>query len=740
MTLLDKDSNQETGTTSQGRRWVKIVVIFFSILSIAIISGLYWRLPLTNVALHKGLSWAGLPHATLNVNAFSASRLRITDIHLSAELKIKSAVVEFNYQRLPGNPITGIILEGVRGDLTSKEQILRNLLNSASEEETTANLPSSTLPSPASLQALLKRAPALPAVTIKDLSLRYTLADSTVITKGTAQAGAKRDGSYAAHVSLKSSGTFEGKPHRLSFEAKARLVSGMLTTNMSAKTADGFISGALSGHTIIASDQLTMNGEIALKTNTLSSASATLEKTKVTGAYRLIQKNNTLSLTFPNALQIGAIGLNLKGTPERQLDIEPFKLHLTGAANIGKSIKAEFKIPNVFISENNRSGNIDDLAISVQHSDAGIEGKIQGTASALNADKPFVQPLLLQAAFSLKKNHLTFGATATMPGSSLVSAKGSHDLSTGAGTAFVSLPSLQMTSDGAVFRALAPFLPNYKVSSGSLQAKTKVTWNDKGFSGAAAANIQDISIVDNTSGMSIDGLTADISFKEIMPLRTHPSQTVTIKKIMAGAPLDNLALRFALVEGTAPKIPALKIESFNFQFASGQISVAPTVVDTEAASSHVAIKVRNIDLSALFDTIGLKDVSGTGRLSGVIPITMAGETVSIRGGRLAAAGPGVLRIVSETVKQTLAQGGPEVALMLSALEDFHYKKLSLKIGKKATGRGRIVLHTKGQNPAVRNGQPFIINLNLSGNVDRIAAVAAQAFQLPSAVVRAMLPK
>ena len=93
MTLLDKDSNQETGTTSQGRRWVKIVVIFFSILSIAIISGLYWRLPLTNVALHKGLSWAGLPHATLNVNAFSASRLRITDIHLSPELKIKSILL-----------------------------------------------------------------------------------------------------------------------------------------------------------------------------------------------------------------------------------------------------------------------------------------------------------------------------------------------------------------------------------------------------------------------------------------------------------------------------------------------------------------------------------------------------------------------------------------------------------------------------------------------------------------------
>jgi hypothetical protein len=37
------------------------------------------------------------------------------------------------------------------------------------------------------------------------------------------------------------------------------------------------------------------------------------------------------------------------------------------------------------------------------------------------------------------------------------------------------------------------------------------------------------------------------------------------------------------------------------------------------------------------------------------------------------------------------------------------------------------------------GQPFIINVNVSGNVDQLAAIAAQLLELPRAVLRSMVP-
>ena len=58
---------------------------------------------------------------------------------------------------------------------------------------------------------------------------------------------------------------------------------------------------------------------------------------------------------------------------------------------------------------------------------------------------------------------------------------------------------------------------------------------------------------------------------------------------------------------------------------------------------------------------------------------------------------------------------------------------------RSSDKGRLMLRTRGRNPAVRDGRPFIINLNVTGNVDRLAAVAAQALQLPSTLVRTIVP-
>jgi len=85
-------------------------------------------MPLTSTLLHKALERAGLPQATLTVDAFSASQLRLTDIHLSSELTIKRAEIHFDYVRLPGNLITTITLSKIRDDLTSNEKTIRRLL------------------------------------------------------------------------------------------------------------------------------------------------------------------------------------------------------------------------------------------------------------------------------------------------------------------------------------------------------------------------------------------------------------------------------------------------------------------------------------------------------------------------------------------------------------------------------------------------------------------------------------
>jgi hypothetical protein len=198
-------------------------------------------------------------------------------------------------------------------------------------------------------------------------------------------------------------------------------------------------------------------------------------------------------------------------------------------------------------------------------------------------------------------------------------------------------------------------------------------------------------------------------------------------------------LRFAVGEGAAPEAPAVRLETLTAGFAGGKMAVPPTVIDTGEGTNRARIEVADVDLAILLGLFGLQDVSGTGRLSGAIPLVRAGNAVAIDGGRLAAEGPGVLRIRSEAAKAALAGGGEDVALMLSALEDFRYESLTVEIGKALAGPGRLILRTRGHNPAVGAGQPFIINVNVSGNVDQLAAIAAQLLELPRAVLRSMVP-
>jgi hypothetical protein len=131
-------------------------------------------------------------------------------------------------------------------------------------------------------------------------------------------------------------------------------------------------------------------------------------------------------------------------------------------------------------------------------------------------------------------------------------------------------------------------------------------------------------------------------------------------------------------------------------------------------------------------------VSGEGRIDGRIPLVLSGESVAIDSGRLEAEGGGVLRIASHDAAAALAQGGADANLLLQALADFHYERLSLSIDKPLRGESRLTLHTLGHNPAVLDGHPFQINVTVTTNLDKILDVVASGGRLSQDIIRAIV--
>lgn len=556
---------------------------------------------------------------------------------------------------------------------------------------------------------------------------------------------------------------------------------------------DGTVTAVLRGLPG-ADGRLQADGNLSLRARRAGTADVTVKNASLGGTYRLLREENALTVYFPEGLRAaaaqvstkdgavsvtpvkillnaehiripaavpgeprrvdarlrlnaGAMRLEVAGQPDgKSISIAPLALRLSGTADERGSVEARIQAPRVSVTEKTKMGVIDGLDIALRQTSGGLTGKLSGQVSAQDIGKPLLLPTPLDSTLSIKQQTVSFDAKATLPGANTATAKGRHNLSTGRGSAVLAVPAFRMTPGGGEFRALAPSISGsasasgIDIQSGTVSADARLVWNKKSIHATGTVAIENINFADPSSGTSVEGLTANIRLDQIIPPRTPAGQTIRIKRIGAGVALNDLLLRFALIEGTTAAIPAVQIDTFRTAFAGGILSIAPTVLDSEAGASQATIKVERVDLATLLSAVGLENISGTGRLSGIIPVSTAGAAVGITGGRLATSEPGVLRIRSEAAKRALAQGGKEVTLMLSALEDFRYETLTLEIEKETAGEGCVILRTRGQNPAVRDGQPFVINLTLSGNVNGLAAVLAQALELPGGIVRTMLAR
>jgi hypothetical protein len=125
-------------------------------------------------------------------------------------------------------------------------------------------------------------------------------------------------------------------------------------------------------------------------------------------------------------------------------------------------------------------------------------------------------------------------------------------------------------------------------------------------------------------------------------------------------------------------------------------------------------------------------VSGTGTVSGRIPVEIRGDTVAVRDGRLAATGAGSLHYRPDRPPAGFdAQAGTE--LLLQALTDFRYDSLMLRLDGTAGGELTARIGIRGANPDFYGGYPVSLNLDVSGALDTILRQGIRTYRIPDAV-------
>lgn len=141
-------------------------------------------------------------------------------------------------------------------------------------------------------------------------------------------------------------------------------------------------------------------------------------------------------------------------------------------------------------------------------------------------------------------------------------------------------------------------------------------------------------------------------------------------------------------------------------------------VDLSALGQGQMLKLEGLSLEAILQAYPAEGLTGTGIIDGSLPLRLEQGKLNIHGGQLAAREPGVLQFRSEKIR-SLGQSNPAMQLVATAIDDFRYDKLSSSVDYADTGTLLLALSLSGRNPALEQGRPINLNVNLEENVPKL---------------------
>lgn len=216
-------------------------------------------------------------------------------------------------------------------------------------------------------------------------------------------------------------------------------------------------------------------------------------------------------------------------------------------------------------------------------------------------------------------------------------------------------------------------------------------------------------------GVSIDGLSGDLALASLQPLATAGEQRLTVRRLVAGVPLEDADARFTIRPDRNGF--AVELSEAGARLSGGQVRVGQAIYRNGSADLRVGIA--DLPLERLLADWKVQGLEGTGIIAGSLPVSIRPGGVAIDGGQLMSLTPGVIRVDFGSARQTLAGAGSQVELAVQTLENFHYDRLTLGVSKPLDGELSLAVGLDGKNPEVLDGYPFRFNVNLSGRLEPI---------------------
>lgn len=222
---------------------------------------------------------------------------------------------------------------------------------------------------------------------------------------------------------------------------------------------------------------------------------------------------------------------------------------------------------------------------------------------------------------------------------------------------------------------------------------------------------------------NVAGNYADIAFAGLagsMALTVDPAEglrgeqaAMTVSLFDVGIPLEDVS---ASVQWDASG-DALAISDLSMSLLGGRLTAEPFRYLITPGDADARLIVESVQLPLIVALAEFESVEMTGSISGMLPVSVAGKTVTISGGRLTSDPPGgVIRYLGGATDPADMSG---LGLVSKALSNFRYESLTSDVDYTDEGDLKLQMRLTGVNPDMDDRQPVILNLGVENNIPQL---------------------
>jgi hypothetical protein len=309
-----------------------------------------------------------------------------------------------------------------------------------------------------------------------------------------------------------------------------------------------------------------------------------------------------------------------------------------------------------------------------------------------------------------------FSATATVPSADdAIQAKLEivHDLNSNKGEMQLHAASIDFSARN-LSKFVSPAPKNWDVSAGRLSMETDLNWSaadNYNITGNMLLGLDSVAAFQNDIALTGLSTTLRATINTQTGHKFEPA-TVSLDLLDVGLPIDHIMADFQI----GADLLSVQVDALSMGVLGGTMRTDPFKYSLEATTNAIMLRIDSVQLSLMKALAEFDSIDIEGSVSGVLPVAMIGDRITITEGRLESDEPGgSIRYRADDADPDDSQLG----LATRALSDFEFESLSSEVTYTVDGDLLLAMRLEGVNPKMDPNQPVVLNLNVENNVPQM---------------------